>query len=60
MRSLGQLIDSSFDNPRTKKRHKRYHIKLNAEFVEAEEFPFKPDDELLITIQDGKLVIEKF
>ena len=59
VRSVGKLVDSSFDNPRTRKRHKRYHIRLNAEFIECEEFPFKPNDELLISIQDEKLVMEK-
>jgi len=59
VRSVGKLVDASFDSPRTKKRHKRYHIKLNTEFVECEEFPFKPNDELLISIEDGKLVMEK-
>lgn len=58
-RSISELVDSSFDNPRTKKRHKRFHIKLEADIVESPEFPFKPGDKLLITVEDEKLIIEK-
>jgi len=58
-RSIGKMVDASYDSPRTKKRHVRYHIHLEREFVEDEEFPFKPDDKLLVQISDGKLIIEK-
>jgi len=61
VRSTGKLIDSSFVHGKTKKKHVRYHIKLNAEFVESEEFQqvAVPGDKLLITIQNKTLVIEK-
>ena len=58
-RSVGEFIDSSYDNKRTKKRHKRFHIKLELDLVESPEFPFKPGDKLLITLENEKLMIEK-
>lgn len=60
-RSVGDLVDASFVHGKTKKKHVRYHIRLDANFVESEEFQqiAVPGDKLLITIQNGKLVIER-
>jgi len=61
VRSVGKLVDSSFVHGKTKKKHVRYHIRLDQEFVESDDFKqiAVPGDKFLITIQNEKLVMEK-
>lgn len=41
------------------KKYSKYFIYLSTYVVEDKNFPFKENEELLVKIEDGKIVIEK-
>jgi len=40
-------------------KYDKYFIYLSTYVAEDKDFPFKVDDELLVKIEDGRLIIEK-
>ena len=64
IRGLGRFRDMSFTPKRGKgkggKRHHRYYIYIqDAALVENGDFPFTEEDQLLLKIKDGKLIVSK-
>jgi len=54
-----KFIDAGFIDKKTGNKKKRYYIYMKPSFVESEEFPFEPGQQLIVHIENGKLVVEK-
>ena len=58
-RYVGKFILSEFTHPRTKKSAKRLYIHLPLDILEDERFRLEGDDQLLIEIENDKIILEK-
>ena len=60
-RAIGSFVrhESKHETSKGIKTYKKYWIYVPGELAEEKNFPFKPEDRLLITVIDGKLVLEK-
>jgi hypothetical protein len=60
-RAIGSFVrhESKQETSKGTRTYRKYWVYIPGELAEEKNFPFKPNDRLLIIVSDGKLILEK-